>query len=528
MKREDRATRIGTGPVAMGARLLLLAGCMVGPDYVRPDAQVNETWVESGRDTRVQAGVEQQIEWWKALDDPALDALIERAYGQNLSLRAAGVRILQAMAERGIAVGQLFPQVQELNGDFTRSKASENGPPVPPYTSSWGIGFDAAWELDFWGKFRRNIEAADAELDASLANYDDIMVSLVSEVALAYIEIRTLQLRIRIAQENVKQQEDGTRLADERFKSGATSELDPTQVRALTAQTRALIPSLEAQLRQAAYRLTFLLGEPPHDILDELGDPGQLPLASPEIAVGIPADLLRRRPDIRLAERQAAAQSARIGVAQADLYPSFFLSGSLGLRSDSASSLFDGNSWTGAITPGFSWPIFNYGRLKNNVRAQDAAFQASIIGYRNAVLAAAQEVESGLAAFLGAQDSVVFLADSVTHLKRSLELARVQYAEGSADFQRVLDSLTGLRQVQDTLVTTQGQVLANLIATQKALGGGWEVRRGVAIVPNKTQKEMAERTDWGNMLDPDYPAGRDLGLARHDPSKQAAEYAEGN
>jgi len=483
------------------AALLLLGGCMVGPDYETPESKVNDAWHEGGEDQRVKRDAAQESEWWKTLNDPVLDNLIATAHGQNLSLRAAGVRVLQAMAARGISVGQLFPQVQELNGSYSRSKASENGPPVPTYSSSTGLGFDASWELDFWGKFRRDIEAADAELDASLATYDDVMVTLISEVALAYIDIRTTQARIKIARDNVKRQEDGNTLAEERFKAGATSELDPTQVKSLLAETRAEIPSLDAQLRQAMYRLMFLLGEPPRDILEELGEPGRIPSVPAEVAVGIPADLLRRRPDIRLAERQAAAQSARIGVAKADLYPAFFLSGSLGLRANSASNLFDSGSWTGSITPGFSWPVFNYGRIRNNIRVQDAAFEGAILNYRNTVLAAAQEVESGLVGFLRGQDRATHLREAVKQSQKALGLAQVQYAEGTADFQRVLDALAGLQQVQDSLVRTQGQIIASLIATHKALGGGWELRDGLNIVPQETKEEMQARTNWGKLLD---------------------------
>ncbi|MHC4957643.1 MAG: efflux transporter outer membrane subunit [Planctomycetota bacterium] len=504
---------------ALGLLLALSGGCMVGPDYVRPDAAVNKEWVEGEEDKRVRRDTPTELEWWKTLKDPMLDKLIVMARSQNLGLRAAGVRVLQSMAARGISVGALFPQAQELNGAYTRSKASENGPGPGGYSSSYGVGFDAAWELDFWGKFRRNIEAADAELDGTLANYDDVMVTLVSEVALAYIDIRTTQARIKIAQENVKRQEDGTRLADERFKAGQTSELDPTQVKALLAQLKADIPALETTLRQAMYRLTFLLGQPPRDILDELGEPGKIPAVPTEIAIGIPADLLRRRPDIRLAEREAAAQSARIGVAKAEMYPAFFLSGGVGLSASSASDLLSSGSWTGSITPGFSWPIFNYGRLKNNVRVQDAGFQAAILNYRNSVLAAAQEVESGLVSFLRGQDRATLLAEAVAETEKSLDLARTQYAEGTADFQRVLDALASLQQVQDALVRTQGQVVASLIATQKSLGGGWELREGLDLVPEKTKQEMEERTNWGGLLDADYASGRDLGVKRHDPSK---------
>jgi NodT family efflux transporter outer membrane factor (OMF) lipoprotein len=508
----------GTKGLLAGVMLLCAGGCMVGPDYVRPDADVNQSWLDA-QDPRVKPDPVEQVEWWRTFDDPLLDALVEEAYAQNLTLRQAAVRVVQAMAARGIAVGELFPQSQEVGGSYDRTKLSENiGEPIR-YRSSWGIGFDAAWELDVWGKYRRNIESADASLDASLASYDDVMVSLVAEVAATYVELRTLQIRIRIALDNIEIQEESLRLAESRFRNGQTSELDVAQAESVLEQTRAAVPALRIDLQQAMYQLNFLLGSPPRDLLERLGEAGQIPTAPTEIAIGIPADLLRRRPDIRLAERQAAARSAQIGVAAADLYPSFFLSGSLGLQSDSSGDLFEGDSWTGSITPGFSWPILNYGRIKNNVRVQDAAFQATILDYQNAVLAAAQEVESGLAGFLGAQEQVEHLAASVDASRRSLELSTIQYREGSSTFTRVLNSQTQLRAVEESLATTQGQVAQNLIATYKALGGGWEIRRGVDILPEETRQEMEKRTDWGTMLEPDYVSGSDLGIRRHDPSQ---------
>ncbi|MHC4991378.1 MAG: efflux transporter outer membrane subunit, partial [Planctomycetota bacterium] len=478
---------------------------------------VNESWLDSD-DPRVNTDAEVQVEWWKVFEDPVLDALVEEAYAQNLTLRQAAVRVMQAMAERGITVGQLFPQSQEINGSFDRTKFSENPGTPDRYQNTWGLSFDAAWELDVWGRFRRGIESADAALDASLASYDDVMVSLVAEVAATYVEFRTLQVRIDIAMDNVEIQEESLRLAESRFRNGATSELDPVQAKAVLEQTRSDVPALRIQLQQAMYQLSFLLGMPPRDMMDRLGEAGRVPFAPTEVAVGIPADLLRRRPDIRLAERQAAAQSAQIGVAVADLYPSFFLSGSLGLRSDSTGSLFDSSSWTGSFTPGFSWPILNYGRLENNVRVQDAAFQAAILQYQTTVLAAAQEVEGGVVSFLGAQEQARHLAESVVHSRRSLELSTIQYLEGSSTFTRVLDSQAQLRQVEEFLASTQGEVAQSLIATYKALGGGWEVRQGMDILPEETREEMKQRTDWGDMLDPEYVSGSDLGIARHDPS----------
>ncbi|MHC5064418.1 MAG: efflux transporter outer membrane subunit [Planctomycetota bacterium] len=496
---------------------------MVGPDYEPPEADLNLTWL-SVADERVNAEPLRDSEWWKAFDDPVLNALTAEAYAQNLSLQAAAVRVLQSMAERGIAVGELFPQQQELNGFFARDKFSENPTPPTRYSETWSGGFDAAWELDFWGKIRRNIESADAILDANLASYDDVMVTLVSEVAATYVSIRTLQTQIRIAENNIELQEESFRLANARFTAGATSELDVAQARSSLDQTRALLPALQVLLKQEMYQLNLLLGTPPRDLMARLGEDRDIPTAPSSIAVGIPADLLRRRPDIRVAERRAAAESANIGIAAADLYPALSISGSIGLQSESSGDFFDSDSWTGSILPGFSWPLLNYGRLKNRVRAQDAVFQEAVLAYQNTVLAAAQEVESGLVAFLGNQEQVEYLATSVESARRSLELASIRYREGSSTFTRVLDAQGDLLVVEQAHAEARSRVATSLIATHKALGGGWGVRNGMEIVPDEVRSQMEERTDWGDMLDPEYPKGNDfLFLPRHDPSKITVE-----
>ncbi len=503
--------------IGLAGFCLVAGGCMVGPDYVRPETTTNDAWAER-EDPRVSFEPMENIEWWSAFEDPLLDELIEEAYAQNLTIREAGVRVLQAMAQRGIAVGDLFPQTQEANGSYDRTKFSENPGQPQRYLDTWRVGFDAAWELDVWGKFRRAIESADAALDASLASYDDVMVTLIAEVAATYVDLRTSQIRLRIAVDNVRIQERSLEIAQTRFDLGQTSELDVSDAQADLNQTRSTVPVFEAAVRQASYRLDFLLGKPPGEVLARVGEAKHVPKAPEMIAIGIPADLLRRRPDIRLAERQAAALSAQIGVAEADLYPSFFLSGSLGYQSDSTGTLFDSRSWTGSWGPGFSWPILNYGRIKNNVRVQDAAFQAAAIAYQNTVLAAAQEVESGLAAFYGSYQSAEFLEQSVSAAERSLELSTIQYKEGSATFTRVLDAQGQLRSAQDFLASTRGDIAQSLIATYKALGGGWEVRDGMNIIPDETRAEMEERSDWGTMLEPDFVEGDDFGIPRHDPS----------
>lgn len=489
---------------------------MVGPDYVQPDVAVNDTWLQAQHES-IKTDPVDQIAWWTTFNDPVLDTLVEQAYAQNLTLRQAAVLVIQSMAERGIAVGDLFPQTQDVNGFYDRSRFTENPPGPSDYANTWSVSFDAAWELDVWGLFRRNIESADASLDASLASYDDVMVSLVSEVALSYVTIRTLQNRVAIAEANVALEQKGLDLANWRFKLGATSELDVVQAKSVLEQTRASIPAAQSELYQAMYQLSVLLGTPPRDLSDQLGASGAIPAAPAEVAIGVPADLLRRRPDIRVAERRAAALSAQIGVAEALLYPAFSLSGSLGLQSDSSGNLFDSSSWTGYFAPGFSWPILNYGRLRNNVRVQDAAFQAAIFDYQNSVLVAAEEVESGIAAFLGAQEQVVYLLRSETASKRAVHLATVRYTEGKSTYTRVLNSQEQLRDVQNLLVSTQGQVAANLIATYKALGGGWQIRQGLDIVPDDTRRQMEQRTDWGDLLQPDSVSGSDLLVPRHDP-----------
>ncbi len=485
---------------AAGVFAFLAGGCKVGPNYETPASEVNAMWLEIDQDS-ITTTHEVEIRWWQTLNDPVLDELVEEAYAQNLTLRIAAVRLMQAVAQRGIAIGQLFPQAQTINANYARQRVSQNIPTPIEYASDWGVSFDATWEVDLWGKYRRLIESADAAVIASLASYDSVMVSLVSEVAVSYVNIRTLQERLQIAWENIDIQEQNVQLAQARFDAGATSELDVQQAIAAYEITRASAPALNALLEQELRRLNVLLGTPPEDLMQRLGLVGRIPEAPPVLAVGIPADLLRRRPDIRQAESVAAAQSAQIGVAKAELYPAFYISGSIGVESSQATNLFDAASWTGFVSPGISWPFLNYGRLTNNVRVQDAAFQATILQYQQTVLSAAAEVESSLSAFRGAREQSGHLAISAQAAARALELARIQYREGSSTFTRVLNSQANLRQAQETYAISRGQIVTSMIATYKALGGGWEIRQGQPILPDELREQMQERTNWGDMLD---------------------------
>ncbi len=484
----------------------LVSGCItVGPDYVRPSAEVAEQWID-GNDPRIKAEVGEYRDWWTVFNDPILNALVEVAYKQNLTLRAAGIRILEARAALGISVGKQYPQMQEATGQISKIWLSENVSPagVTPTETNfdyWQLGFDVGWELDFWGKFRRGVESANADLGASIANYDDILVSLVAEVAATYVLIRTLEERLNVARNNVRIQERSFQITDVRFRNGVVTELDVQQAKAVLRNTQALIPQLQARLRQSQNALGVLLGMPPRDVQDVLGGERPIPTAPRDVAVGMPAELLRRRPDIRRAEREVAAQSARIGLAKSDFYPQITLAGSFNLTAQDAADLFMGNSFSGFGGPAFVWPLLNYGRITNNVRVQDARFQQLAVQYQNTVLKAAQEVEDALVAFLRAQEEVGLLAESVDASKRSVDLSLIQYREGLIDFTRVLQSEELLVRQQERLAETTGAIARNLIAVYKALGGGWEIRRGQEFVPVEVQEEMRERTRWGSLLE---------------------------
>ncbi len=505
-RQRDRVLRL-----ALPGLLVALTACTtLGPDHTTPEAALETQWLATD-DPAFQAGKEVNSDWWTQFNDPVLDRLVQMAYEQNLSLQIAGLRIMEARAQLGIAIGSQYPQIQEAAGAVTRENVSENVPNFNPAadTSYWtaNAGLNASWELDFWGRYRRGVESASASLGSQIAAYDNALVSLTGEVASVYIQIRTLGEQLAVARSNVETQQKGYRLADVRFRAGATSALDPAQALTLLRNTQAQIPSLESQVRQSRNALSILLGMPPRD-LDALLGEGDIPQAPEHVALGVPAELLRRRPDIRQAELQVATQNAQIGIAQSQLYPSFSLTGSIGFttsdtnRSD-MSDIFSTDSFGYSFGPGFTWPILNYGRLKNNVRVQDARLEEQIVNYQNTVLEAAREVEDGLAGFQGARASTAFLADSVDSAQRSVDLSLIQYREGATDYQRVLDSQQSLLVQQDQYTSARGSIVQNLVAVYRALGGGWQIRAGRDFVPGERQQRMRERTDWGNLMPAD-------------------------
>ena len=500
--------------------LMILSVCLfqfgctsVGPDFETPEAPEVEDWTSDN--PVISRDSIELSEWWTVFNDPVLNQLMEQSFRQNLPLQITGLRILEARARLGIAEGNKYPQVQQIGGTASTNRISENSANFNPATdnefASYQFGFDAAWEIDFWGRFGRGIEAADASLSASFADYDDAQVSLAAEVARTYVTIRTFETQLALAQENIKLQTESLRIATVRFENGATSNLDVQQAMTNLASTQATVPALTSSLYQAMNGLGILLGQPPGELVLHSADSHGIPIAPALIAAGIPTDLLRRRPDVRRAEFQAANQSALIGVAEGDLYPRFSLFGSIGVQSsDTGSSdagdLFSSDSLVYSAGPTFSWDIFNYGRIRNNVRVQDARYQQALVNYQDTVLRAYQESEDAMIGFVQAKLEAGFREQSTKAAMRSTELANIQYREGASDFQRVIDTERSLVAQQEQWTAARGNIALNLIALYKALGGGWSLQEGDPetqdYISEETREEMTQRTNWGEILEP--------------------------
>ena len=475
--------------VVVGAMALSLCGCTtlgeyvhncfkVGPNYKRPPAPVAERWIDAD-DVRVRSEEADDSHWWTVFNDPTLNDLVQTAYQQNLTLREAGFRVLQARAQLGISIGELFPQKQEMNGSVDSHGVSTNvanrvATPTR-WFGQWNYGFGLAWELDFWGRFRRAIEATEDTLDASVEGYDDVLVTLIGDVATTYVQIRTLQQQIAYARQTLTLQKQSLEIAKAKFKGGQVSEIDANQGQSDVSTTENLIEENLISLRQATNQLCVLLGIPPEDLLRKLGE-APIPTAPVEVAVGIPADLLRRRPDVRRAERLAAAQCAEIGVAEADFYPQISINASFGWSAQELKDLFAHGSFREIVGPSFSWPILNYGRILNNVRLQDAHFQELVVGYQNTVLTAGREVENGLVTFLRAQNRARDMNVAVTAEMAAFKEAFAQYKGGLVDYNRVVLIQERLVERQQTLALAQGQIAQGLIQVYRALGGGWQIR----------------------------------------------------
>jgi NodT family efflux transporter outer membrane factor (OMF) lipoprotein len=479
-------------------------GFKVGPNYAEPPATISPAWIDAAVPHLVHKPPEGNA-WWDMFHDPVLDSLIETATRENLDLRAAATRVLQAQAQRNITAGNLFPQSQNAIGDYAHVQLGKNlgflrSPQAafPTTFNIWATGFNASWELDFWGRLRRAIESADADLGASVERHHDALVTLLADVASNYVQIRTFQQRIAYARRNVEIQRGSLRLAEARLMDGKATALDVKQARTSLAQTESLIPPLVIGLRQANDRLCVLLGLAPKDLLPRLGE-APIPATPPEVAAGVPAELLRRRPDVRAALRDVAAQSAQIGMAEADFYPQIAVTGFLGYAADDIRRLFAEKSFTGIILPTLQWKILNYGRILNNIRVQDARFQEKVLKYQQTVLTAGREVEDALVAFLQYQLQAQSLAESVKEAEDSVELVQAQYKGGLVDFNRVFTTQSQLVTQQDQLAAARGNIALSLISVYRAFGGGWQAfedghtHKACLMPPIKQTEDMAPR-----------------------------------
>ncbi|MBW1925959.1 MAG: efflux transporter outer membrane subunit [Deltaproteobacteria bacterium] len=470
--------------LASGLLLLLLAGCAtVGPDYVPPEISAPAHWTAEleGGQTVKYVDIQALADWWTALNDPILSSLIERAVAGNLDLKKARARVREARARRGISQADLFPAI-DTGISANRNRSSEetgSGETRELYTA----GFDASWELDLFGGKRRAIEAAEAELQASEEDLRDVLVSLLAEVALNYVEVRSFQTRLSIAETNLDTQTETYNITQWRFRAGLTTQLDVEQAGYNLEQTRSQIPTLQTGLEQAGNRLAVLLGEHPGFLKDILSEPKSIPVTPLEVAIGLPADVLRRRPDVRRAERQLAAQTAQVGVATADLYPKLSLTGSIGLEALSLGNLFLSRARTSAIGSNIGWPIFDAGRIRQNIKVQTAVQEQALIQYETAVLTALEEVENALVSYADEQVRRRSLLKASQAAQRAVDLAQNKYVSGLIDFQAVLDAQRSLLSLQDQLAISEGEATSNLITLYKALGGGW-----TSLVPDDKKK----------------------------------------
>lgn len=454
---------------------LVLVGCVtVGPDYTPPEPDVPSTWrqIDTTAKPAMHAAVTGDIsQWWRGLNDPLLTGLIDEALLANNDLRSAQARLRQARAQRTVAVAGRYPAVT-ASGSASRSRSSEEAGSGTT-RNYFSAGFDASWEADVFGGVRRGVEAAEADLESSEASLAYTRVTLASEVALGYVEMRTLQSRLGIARDNLASQSETLQITEWRAQAGLTSSQDVEQARSNREQTRAQIPTLETSLAEAEHSLDILLGKAPGTLHARFVEAAGLPSVPAEIAIGIPAETLRQRPDVRAAERTLAAETARLGVAEAARYPSFNLSGSIGLDALTLGAMGNSSAAASSLLAGITAPIFDAGRLRAQVDIQDAVREQARIAYEQTVLTALQDVENALVELARSQERVEALGNATESARVAAELARQRYSSGLIDFQSVLDTERTLLSNEDSLASAREFVVQALIRLYKALGGGW-------------------------------------------------------
>lgn len=452
-------------------------GLRVGPNYSTPAAPLASEY-SNGDASQIDASTVVDPDWWLVFNDPDLNWVIDELRSQNLSLKAACYRIKEAQHLRNIAAANLLPQSQQARADFSHTQSSLNSatvfPGFPLTIDDWSTGFDLGWEVDLWGRIRRGVAASDANVQSLIHDRNFAMVSLIAEATSLYVQIRSFDERIELARRNVELQKGSQRIAKVRFVEGRTAKLDVAQAESNLAATQSLIPQFELARRQLSNALSVLLAVPPSEAPHIFDLPGQIPQVPPKVIVGIPAELICRRPDIRAAERRMAAQFEQIGIAEADLYPTLTVSGTLGYQAARLSDLFESPSFTGTIAPGFRWNILNYGRLKQAIFVEEARFRQIQLDFESTVLDAQREVEDGIIEFIKRNEQYTFDLKTTEANEESVELAIASFKEGKTDFGRVFVVQTNLVNAQDRLVETKAAIALALINTYRALGGGWQ------------------------------------------------------
>lgn len=452
----------------------MLSGCWaVGPNYVRPETPVPTAWRNGAAGGLTSEAIDPKAlaQWWSSFGDTLLTSLVESAVANNLDLKQAKARVREARARRGAAIAAYLPTV-DASASASTSHVSKNSG-ADESSEKYSAGLDAGWELDIFGGVRRSVEASTADQQASEEDLRDVLVSLTAEVALNYTSARVYQARLQAAETNLQLQTETYQLVSWRSQAGLSDSLEVQQARYNLENTRALIPSLRTGLEEAMNHIAVLLGQNPGSVHARLGEQGDIPVAAREVAVGVPADVIRRRPDIRKAERQLAAQTARIGVATADLFPKFKLDGSIGLEALSLDGLFhtaDKSSSGGGL---ISLPIFRGGAIRKNIQVQSALQEQSLAAYEATVLGALEEVENALSAFANEQERMKALDDAARACDEAARLAQWQYEAGLIDFGSVLDAQRSLVSFRDQLAQSEGTLTSDLIRLYKALGGGW-------------------------------------------------------
>ncbi|WP_045387123.1 TolC family protein [Vibrio rotiferianus] len=506
--------------------VLGLSACTtLGPDYVHPEqTALPSDWSVEKAAQDTQQSEQKLQQWWQQFNDPTLNQLVEMASQQNLDLEAAGLRIVQARSLLGISTGLQYPQVQTVSGNLARAYVNDQG------LNNAALSFDAGWEMDIWGKYARGIESAEAGYYASIASYHDIMVTITSEVARNYINYRTFQERILLSRRNIEIQERVVNITQVQFDSGNVTELDVQQAKNQLFNTKAAQPSLEIAMKQSRTALALLLGVLPEEVEsllqsdgfaqrmadyeNQFKSSGRKPALSgsdersivpspPLLENKVDANLVMRRPDLQVSEMQARAQSAKIGVAETALYPSFSLFGSIGIDSTvpDGSSFSFSDSLTMVVGPTFSWNIFQYGRVKNNIRFEDARFQETLTNYNKKVLQAVNEVTNALEAYDLYLEQKSLRLQSVNSSIRAFNISMTQYENGQISFERLLNSVEKMTRAEDSYANIKGNVANQVVALYKALGGGWETQTGKPFLSETAAKQMQDRSDWDGLLD---------------------------